>query len=581
MAGIQSLSYTKRNVNGLRTEHFTQIIRVAWYLCNVKEERMLTVKANTGIGFELAATLLADSSKHVLLGSRSIEKGGAAVKDLQSRKLAGTVELLQVDVSDEGSIKAAAKSVESKHGRLDALVNNAGTAGIGGPKEKLAQQMMETFKVNTVGPELMVEAFAPLMKKSGVTPRIINISSGMGSIARSLDPSNPSAKLKAIDYRASKAALNMVTTYQALEYGPQGFKVFSYCPGFTVSSLGPYNTLENGAQPTSDAVVPLVKVINGERDAEHAAFLKANGQYPWNRAQTRTVDVHDIVKMEAKAASQEAKTKDQREKALAKLVQERGFTLYSQLEGEIALITGSSRGLGLAIARLLRAEGAFVVLNFKDHARAGNANIVATELDGLALRADVSQLDQVESMFQEVERQKQRPISVVVNNALASFGFNGDARSKLEDISWDDFDAQLNVALRGALNTTKAALPGFEKLGHGCIINIGSNLVQNPVVPYHDYTASKGALLAFTRTAAAELGPRNITVNMVSGGLLKVTDASRVTPDEVFEQVRTATPLRKVTTPEDLAGAVAFFASPWAKGVTGQQLCVDGGLVMC
>jgi 3-oxoacyl-[acyl-carrier protein] reductase len=141
-------------------------------------------------------------------------------------------------------------------------------------------------------------------------------------------------------------------------------------------------------------------------------------------------------------------------------------------------------------------------------------------------------------------------------------------------------DAQLQGFLRGALHTTQAALPGFEENKFGRIINIGTNLLSNPVVPYHDYTAAKGSLLAFTRTSAAELGPENITVNMVSGGLLKTTRASSATPDAVFDTIQSITPLRRVTTPEEVADVVLFFASPWSRGVTGQDINVDGGLVM-
>ena len=116
--------------------------------------------------------------------------------------------------------------------------------------------------------------------------------------------------------------------------------------------------------------------------------------------------------------------------------------------------------------------------------------------------------------------------------------------------------------------------------GFGRFIAIGSNLVQNPVVPYHDYTTGKAALLGFVRNMAAELGPDGITVNMVSGGLLDTTDASAATSDEVFDIIRNSTPLRAVTRPEDVAAAVLFFASPWARAVTGQNLIVYGGLVM-
>src|SRR5699024_8784215 len=103
------------------------------------------------------------------------------------------------------------------------------------------------------------------------------------------------------------------------------------------------------------------------------------------------------------------------------------------------------------------------------------------------------------------------------NNALADFSFNGDARDSIDAIRWSAFDAQLKGSLLGALHTAQSALPGMRDTGFGRIINIGTNLFQNPVVPYHDYTAAKAALLSFTRTMAADVGPDGITVNMVSG----------------------------------------------------------------
>jgi 3-oxoacyl-[acyl-carrier protein] reductase len=139
---------------------------------------------------------------------------------------------------------------------------------------------------------------------------------------------------------------------------------------------------------------------------------------------------------------------------------------------------------------------------------------------------------------------------------------------------------QFDGAVKGALHLTQACLPSMEDAGHGRIIAIGSNLVQNPVVPYHDYTTSKAALLGFVRNMAADLGPKGITVNMVSGGLLRTTDASAATSDEVFGIIEQTTPLRHVTTPEEMADAVLLFASPWARAITGQNLIVDGGLVM-
>ncbi|KAK5946499.1 hypothetical protein PMZ80_000642 [Knufia obscura] len=250
------------------------------------------------------------------------------------------------------------------------------------------------------------------------------------------------------------------------------------------------------------------------------------------------------------------------------------------LTDQLALITGSSRGLGLAIAKALHAEGCAVIINYLQPTSAPAATAAATSLSTIAIRADVTDPSQVQSLFTAAQSHFHRPITILVNNALGTFKFNGPARKTLDTITWTDFESQLRTTLQGALNTTKCALPHFRSAGHGRIINIGTNLVQNPVVPYQDYTAAKGALLAFTHTTAAELGPENITCNMVAGGLLRITDASAETPDEIFEQIANVTPLRRVVTPEELAGAVVFFAGLLGRACTGQQVVVDGGLVM-
>ncbi|KAJ9607429.1 hypothetical protein H2200_008502 [Cladophialophora chaetospira] len=251
-----------------------------------------------------------------------------------------------------------------------------------------------------------------------------------------------------------------------------------------------------------------------------------------------------------------------------------------KLKDQIVLVTGSSRGLGLAIAKAFHEQGGRIILNYYS-SEEDTITQLAKDLDAFPYRADITNEYDVKKLFEAAQRHFEEPITTVVNNAMVGdFAFNGDARKKVAELTWTDFNSQLQGFLQGALNTTQAALPGFEEAGFGRIINIGSNLFQNPVVPYHDYTAAKGALLAFTRTCAADLGPKGTTVNMVSGGLLQTTDASACTPQEVFDHIKAVTPLRKVTTPEDVAGAVLFFASPWAAAVTGQQIVVDGGLVM-
>ena len=250
-----------------------------------------------------------------------------------------------------------------------------------------------------------------------------------------------------------------------------------------------------------------------------------------------------------------------------------------QLSEQWVLVTGGARGLGQAITRALAREGAGVVINY--HRSEAAARALADELGprAIALQADVTDAAAVQRLFAAARERTGAGINAVVNNALAQFSFDGDARPKLGDIAWERFSQQIEGAVKGALNTMQAALPAMRAQGFGRIVNVGTNLFQNPVVPYHDYTAAKAALLSLTRTAANDLGPDGITVNMVSGGLLRSTDASSATPEAVFELIASLTPLRRVTTPAEFADAVLFFLSPWSRAVTGQNLIVDGGLV--
>ncbi len=251
-----------------------------------------------------------------------------------------------------------------------------------------------------------------------------------------------------------------------------------------------------------------------------------------------------------------------------------------ELERQIVLVTGAGRGLGAAIATAFARTGARVVLNYRRSRAPAEAAVAELGAErAVALQANVTRRDEVDAMFEAAAHHFGQPITTVVNNALPDFSFNGDARSKADRIGWHEFAVQLEGALGGALNVVQAALPAMRRARSGRIVNIGSNLFQNPVVPYHDYTAAKAALLSLTRTLSAELGPDGITVNMVSGGLLRTTDASRATPEAVFDLIAASTPLRRVTTPEEFADAVVFFASPWSRAVTGQNLVVDGGLV--
>lgn len=251
-----------------------------------------------------------------------------------------------------------------------------------------------------------------------------------------------------------------------------------------------------------------------------------------------------------------------------------------ELNEQVVLVTGASRGLGASIAKAFGREGARVVVNYYQSKEKAKAVADAIGENALAVQADVRDADQVEAMVRRAKEHFGAPVSTIISNALINFRFDPEEREQADAISWDNYNEQLEGSVRATLNVLQAALDDMKAQNFGRVITIGSNLVQNPVVPYHDYTTAKAALLGWVRNMANELGPEGITVNMVSGGLLQTTDASAATSEEVFGLIKATTPLRQVTTPEEVADSVLFFASPWARAVTGQNLIVDGGLVM-
>lgn len=251
---------------------------------------------------------------------------------------------------------------------------------------------------------------------------------------------------------------------------------------------------------------------------------------------------------------------------------------YYLIMKNTVLISGSSRGLGASIAKTFYENNYDVAINY--YKSQEKALALAKELGPKAkiYRADVSDINQVTEMIAQIKNDFGTTPSVLVNNAMTSYVFNGDDRKTAETITWSEISNHMDVTLKGSLNLIQTLIPYMKERKYGRIINVGTNLVQNPVVPYHDYTIAKAALLGLTRTFAKDLGPMGITVNMISGGLLKVTDASAATPDAVFDIIAQMTPLQKITTTKDFADAVMFFASEGSRSITGQNLTVDGGL---
>ncbi|WGK59368.1 3-oxoacyl-ACP reductase [Pantoea sp. SS70] len=253
-----------------------------------------------------------------------------------------------------------------------------------------------------------------------------------------------------------------------------------------------------------------------------------------------------------------------------------------KFSNQTVLVTGASRGIGAAIAKAFAAEGAFVVVNYLRN-EAAAAGVVeecrALGGDALAIAADVTCEQQVNAMMEQIVNATGR-LDAVINNAFAPYVFDTENRSRFWEASWSGYQSQFDGAVKAAYNVCQGALPLMRARVRGSIVNLTSDLVARPSVPYHDYITAKAALTGFSRTLATELGPLGIRVNCVAPGLVYPTDASQATREAVRDLLTAQTPLRRIARPEDVTGPVLFLASDWSEFVTGQTLYVDGGLVM-
>ena len=258
-----------------------------------------------------------------------------------------------------------------------------------------------------------------------------------------------------------------------------------------------------------------------------------------------------------------------------------GFNLMN-FEAKVVLVTGSSRGIGAAIAEAFAAEGATVIVNYVQNTDAAKEVVAKCKEvggDATAIQADVTSGEQIQLLIDQ-SLQEFAKIDVVVNNAFKPYTFDPDNRKQFTELDWQDYQDQLDGALFSTYTMCQAVLPALKKRTQGSIINITSDLVARPTIPYHDYTTAKSALIGFSRNLAAELGPLGIRVNCVAPGLVYPTDASRKTKERIKEMIIAQTPMRRIASPEDVTGPVLFLASDWSRFMTGQTLYVDGGLVM-
>ncbi len=234
----------------------------------------LITGANKGIGKEIARRLGAEGTS-VLVGARDAGRGAAAAKELTESGL--DAYSIVLGVTDEASIGAAARQIESEYGRLDVLVNNAGIAlDQTPPSLSDLDTLRRTYETNVFGVFAVTQAFLPLLKRSGAG-RIVNMSSGLGSLAQNSDPNYEYAAAKGVAYNSSKAALNMLTVLFAAELKDTAIKINAADPGYTATDLN----RNSGPRTVEQGAAVAVRLATLPADGPTGGFFDENGPVPW------------------------------------------------------------------------------------------------------------------------------------------------------------------------------------------------------------------------------------------------------------------------------------------------------------
>jgi len=239
---------------------------------------------------------------------------------------------------------------------------------------------------------------------------------------------------------------------------------------------------------------------------------------------------------------------------------------FASLEGKTALVTGASRGIGRAIASELAAAGAAVVVGYRSGKE--EAESLAAELGGRAIQADVSDAAEARRLVEEAG-----DLDILVNNA----GLTRDGL--LMRMPDEDWRTVIETNLSGTFYTCRAAARGMMKKRAGSIVNLTSVVGIHGNPGQTNYAASKAGIIGFTKSLAREMASRGVRANAIAPGYIQ-TALTDVLPEEVQQLILGNTPLARLGTPEDVAGAVRFLCSDEASFITGEVLLVDGGLGM-
>jgi len=243
--------------------------------------------------------------------------------------------------------------------------------------------------------------------------------------------------------------------------------------------------------------------------------------------------------------------------------------LCIDLSGKKALITGSTRGIGRAIAEFLSKAGAQVIITGRDEQRALEvAKAISPSAVGVCM--DLSNTDSIKSAFERIEKEV-GSVDILINNA-------GITKDKLFlRMSLEDWEEVIRVNLTGTFLLTSLVVKGMVKKRWGRIINISSVVGFTGNVGQVNYSSTKSALIGFTKSLAKELASRNITVNAIAPGFIE-TDMTASLPEELKKEYLKSIPLQRFGSPEDVAGMVAFLCSPMAGYITGEIIHINGGM---
>jgi 3-oxoacyl-[acyl-carrier protein] reductase len=243
------------------------------------------------------------------------------------------------------------------------------------------------------------------------------------------------------------------------------------------------------------------------------------------------------------------------------------------LSKKVALVTGSSRGLGYGVAKSLGNAGAKVVINYlndRDSAEKALEKLKADGTHAMLVRADVSDPEQIASLVEAVE-EKFGSLDILVPNATPD-----QPQKPIEEYDAEFYRQMYDFFVMSPFHLAQAVLPGMKKRGHGRIINITSEVFHSSVPEFSAYVAAKGGQIGWSRSMANELAPYGITVNTVAPGWIP-TERHEDDPQEDKDAYLQTIPLGRWGTPEDVGNAVSYFSSDEASFVTGQTLCVNGG----